>query len=451
MTAVHVALPEKLEGLFQPRQFKVMHGGRGGGKSHGVAQWLILEAMSAKHRILCVREVQKSLAESSMQVIKDYIGRMGVSAYFEVLKSEIRCHLTGSTFSFSGLKDHTADSIKSFEGATRVWVEEAHSVTPHSWNILIPTIVRTTGAEIVATFNPDQVDDYVFDRFVAHTDPDAWVQEINWRDNPWFNEAMNAERLKMQAINDDLYQHVWEGKPRSLAGLLFKRHWFKRFDPGQEPANLNKYLASDYAGEPDPDKPENEPDWTEHGVFGIDENEHIWITDWWSGQESPDTWIKAWLALARRHKPLMAFEEKGTILRTLSGTINKMMRESHTFVHREGLASSGAKYDRALAFAALAATGIVHIPNTEWGDRLVNQLCAFNGQDGRVDDMVDACSKFAQGLDDVIGAAKPPPGKVKRTDQDRKENAPPAFSEAYLEALNRDEDEDSERSKRYYR
>ena len=132
MTAVHVQLPEKLEGLFQPRQFKVLHGGRGGGKSHGVAQWLILEAMAASHRILCVREVQKSLAESSMQVIKDYIKRMGVSAYFEVLKTEIRCHLTGSTFAFSGLKDHTADSIKSFEGATRVWVEEAHSVTAHA-------------------------------------------------------------------------------------------------------------------------------------------------------------------------------------------------------------------------------------------------------------------------------------------------------------------------------
>lgn len=425
---VPLQIPVKLLPILQPRRFKVMHGGRGGGKSHTVAQVLVMLSTQRRLRILCVREVQKSVAQSSMQVIKDYIGRLGLGAYFEVLKTEIRCLLTGSTFSFSGLKDHTADSIKSFEGADIVWVEEAHSVTHHSWTILIPTILRTNGAEIWATFNPDDESDYVYDRFVKNTDPDAWVCEINWRDNPWFNVAMDDERRKLKALNDDLYGHVWEGKCRSAAGLLFKRVWFRRFDLGQEPPRLNKYLASDYAGEPDTENPQAEPDWTEHGVFGVDESGRIWLTDWWSGQESPDTWIKAWLALARAHKPLMAFEEKGVILRTLSGTINRMMRESKTFVHREGLASSGAKYDRALAFAALAATGIVHIPNTEWGDRLVNQLCAFNGQDGRVDDMVDVCSKFAQGLDEVVNAGKAPAAEAP---------PPTPFTDAWFDARDR--------------
>lgn len=442
MTEVAVWLPEKLEGLFQPRQFKVLHGGRGGGKSHGVAQWLILEAMQSRHRILCVREVQKSLAESSMQVIKDYISRMGVAAYFDVLKTEIRCRLTGSTFSFSGLKDHTADSIKSFEGATRVWVEEAHSVTAHSWNILIPTIVRTTGAEIVATFNPDQEDDYVYQRFVKNTDPDAWVQRINWSDNKWFNEAMDVERLKLKALNDDLYQHVWEGKCRSAAGLLFKRHWFKRYPLGQHPDNLRNYLASDYAGGPDPDHPEREPDWTEHGCFGMDEHGEIWVHDWWSGQEDPETWLKAWLAMARRTKPVMAFEEKGVILRVMGGAINRKMKETGTFVHREGLASVGSKADRAYGFAALAATGIVHVPECEWGDRLVNQLCAFNGQQGRTDDMVDACSKFAQGLDEVVNAAAP---------EKPKGQGPKIHSDDYFARREREDEADEEARARFYR
>jgi len=440
--AVNVSLPEKLEGLFTPRQFKVMHGGRGGGKSHGVAQWLILEAMQARHRILCVREVQKSLAESSMQVIKDYIVRMGVAAYFDVLKTEIRCFLTGSTFSFSGLKDHTADSIKSFEGATRVWVEEAHSVTAHSWNILIPTIVRTAGAEIVATFNPDQVDDYVYERFVKNTDPDAWVQEINWRDNPWFNPAMDTERQKLKALNDDLYEHVWEGKCRSAAGLLFKRRWFQRFDPGNEPERLNRYIASDYAAGPDPENPDSDPDWTEHGCAGLDDNGDLWFVDWWSGQEDPSVWINAWLAMIRRNKPLTAFEEKGVILRTLDGAINKAMREAKTFVHREGLASAGNKASRALGFAARAAAGTVWVPNTEWGDRLVNQLCAFNGQDGRTDDMVDVCSLLARGLDDMVDASKPTPPK----------KAPPKpFTEAWLNRTSRDDERAEAQRERFYR
>lgn len=439
MTAVSIALPEKLEGLFQPRQFKVVYGGRGGGKSHGVAQWLILEAMSGVHRILCVREVQKSLAESSMQVIKDYIDRMGVSAYFDVLKTEIRCLLTGSTFSFSGLKDHTADSIKSFEGATRVWCEEAHSITSHSWSILIPTIVRTTGAEIVATFNPDQEDDYVYDRFVKHTDPDAWVQEINWRDNHWFNEAMDTERRKLQALNDDLYQHVWEGKCRSAAGLLFKRVWFKRYDLGKQPKTLNKYLGSDYAGGPDPDRPDSQPDFTEHGCAGLDHLGDLWFVDWWSGQTDPDTWIKAWLAMIRRERPLAAFEEKGVILRAVDAAINKAMREAKTYVHRIGMASAGNKASRALGFAARAAAGTVWIPNTEWGDRLVNQLCAFNGQDGKVDDMVDVCSIIARGLDDMADALPPAPPRP----------APPQpFTDAWFAARDQsDAPSDAERAR----
>lgn len=431
MTEVTVSMPDKLQALFEPRQFKVMHGGRGGGKSHSVAQWLILEAMTGRHRILCVREVQKSLAESSMQVIKDYIIRMGVSEYFDTLKTEIRCLLTGSTFSFSGLKDHTADSIKSFEGATRVWVEEAHSVTANSWNILIPTIVRTTGAEIVATFNPDQEDDYVYQRFVKNTDPDAWVQEINWADNKWFNNAMNVERLKMKALNDDLYQHIWEGKCRSMAGLLFKRRWFKRYKLGDYPKALRNYMSTDYAGAPDPDEPEREPDWNEFGVGGMDELGGIWFMDWYSGQEDAADWLPAWTRLVKTHKPLAVFEEKGTVLRTIDGTITREIQRQRLPVYRHALASASSKADRALGFAAYASTNEIWVPECEWGDRLINQLCAFTGQDGKTDDMVDVCSLFGRGVD-VMRNALPPPEKAKP--------APAPFTDPWYAAIGKEDD-----------
>jgi hypothetical protein len=78
------------------------------------------------------------------------------------------------------------------------------------------------------------------------------------------------------------------------------------------------------------------------------------------------------------------------------------MRESGTYTLRMPLASAGDKASRALGFAARAAAGTVWIPNNEWGDRLVNQLCAFNGQDGRTDDMVDVCSLLGRGVDQVF-------------------------------------------------
>ena len=410
---VRIQIPDKLVPVLEPRRFKIMHGGRGGGKSHTVAQILLMLGLTSTKRILCVREVQKSIAQSSMQVLKDYIRRLGLEAHYEVLKTEIRCRANGTTFTFSGLKDHTADSIKSFEGADLVWVEEAHSVSAHSWNILIPTILRTDGAEIWATFNPDQEDDYVYKRFVKGKDPNALVIQINWRDNPWFNDAMDEERRTLKAINADLYDHVWEGHCRSAAGLLFKRNWFKRFAMRDLPTGLNKYLASDYAGAPDPDDPDADPDWTEHGVWGIDHHGDLYACDWWSGQEDPSVWIDAWIAMLRRHKPLAAFEEKGVILRTVDGSIQRAMREAKTFVHRVALASAGSKADRALGFAARASAGTVYIPDTDWGDRLVNQLCAFTGQDGKTDDMVDVCALVGRGIEEMRDAHAPPEDRPK--------------------------------------
>lgn len=410
---VELQIPVKLLPILKPRRFKIMHGGRGGGKSHTVAQVLLMLSMQRKLRILCIREIQKSIAKSSMQVLADYIERLGLSAYFDVQKTTIICRTTGSQFEFSGLQDHTADSIRSFENADIVWVEEAHSVTANSWNILIPTIVRKQTAEIWATFNPDQEDDYVYQRFVLNTDPNAWVCQINWRDNPWLSEAMNDERLTLKAANDDLYQHVWDGKCRSAAGILFKRHWFKRFDLANYPARVNLYMASDYAGAPDPEEPDADPDWTEHGVWGIDPNGDLWAKDWWSGQEDPSVWIAALIALYKRHSPLYAFEEKGVILRTVDGSITEAMRRNKKYVVREALASAGNKASRALGFAARAAAGTVWIPNTEWGDRLINQLCAFNGQQGRTDDMVDVCSLVGRGID-MLQDAIPEPDPEER-------------------------------------
>lgn len=440
---VPLEIPEKLLPLLQPKRFKIIHGGRGGGKSHTVAQILVMLSTQRKLRILCVREVQKSLKQSSMQVLKDYIETLGLARYFKYTLDEIRCLRTGSVFQFIGLKDHTKDTIKSYEGADIVWVEEAHSVSANSWNTLIPTI-RKKGSEIWATFNPDQETDYVYERFIARGDPEAIVIEINHRDNPWFGGEMETERLALKAVNDDLYNHVWEGKCRTLAGLLFKRRWFedRRFDLGTQP-KLNLFMASDYAGGQDPDKPEQKPDNTEHGCGGLDANGDLWFVDWWTGEgEDPDVWIQAWLAMVKRNKPIYAFEESGVILRTTNGAINKAMQHDKTFAVRMPLPSAGAKAARALGFALLASAGKVWIPRTDWGDRLINQLCAFTGQHGRTDDMVDVCSLLARGIDKVPDARKPPP---------EPEPAPKPFTQEWFDARDKADAASRAKAKNYYR
>ena len=88
--AIHLKLPEKLEPLYEPRRYKVMHGGRGGGKSHSVAQVLLDLGARNPLRILCAREVQKSMRDSVHRLLKDCILAMGLESFYEITDTEAR-------------------------------------------------------------------------------------------------------------------------------------------------------------------------------------------------------------------------------------------------------------------------------------------------------------------------------------------------------------------------
>ena len=216
-------LPDKLAPLFQPRRYKVMHGGRGGGKSWSVAGVLLAMGADRPLRILCAREIQKSMKDSVHRLLKDQIVKLGLESFYEVLDTEIR-GANGTLFLFSGLQSHTVDSIKSFEGVDIVWVEEAHGVSKKSWDVLMPTI-RKADSEIWLTLNPDMDTDETYVRFITTPSDDTWVCEINWRDNPWFPEVLNQERLKAKrTMSKEDYEHIWEGKPRTVAEGAIYRH-----------------------------------------------------------------------------------------------------------------------------------------------------------------------------------------------------------------------------------
>lgn len=220
---ISIQVPAALQGLYEPRRYKVMHGGRGGGKSHTVAQVLLEMGTREPLRILCAREIQKSMRDSVHRLLKDYIVRLGLTSFYEVLDTEIR-GVNGALFLFTGLQSHTVDSIKSFEGVDRVWIEEAHAISKKSLDVLVPTI-RKPDSEIWMTLNPDMETDEVYQRYIATPSPDTWVVQVNWRDNPWFPRVLDDERRKAKRVMlDEDYQHIWEGKARSVAAGAIYRH-----------------------------------------------------------------------------------------------------------------------------------------------------------------------------------------------------------------------------------
>lgn len=231
MTNITLESPQKLKPLFQPCRYKVIYGGRGGSKSWFCARTLLILGLEKPLRILCAREIQKSIQDSVHQLLRDQIVALGLQGFYQVLQNEIR-GLNGTLFTFAGLK-HNVDSLKSKEGIDVVWVEEAHNVSKDSWDKLIPTI-RKPGSEIWITFNPELEDDETYQRFVVNPPKNSIVIKVNYNDNPWFPEVLRLEMEELQAKDHKAYLNVWEGYCKSaVEGAIFAEMLAKAQDEGR--------------------------------------------------------------------------------------------------------------------------------------------------------------------------------------------------------------------------
>jgi phage terminase large subunit len=216
---IEAKFPEAFKELFEPARYKVYYGGRGSAKSWSFARALLLMGMQRPLRILCARELQKSIADSVHQLLWDQIRAMGLEWFYYVEKAKIY-GANGTTFGFAGIR-HNITEIKSYEGADVVWVEEANKVSNTSWNILIPTI-RKEGSEIWLSFNPELESDATYQRFVKFKPANSIVKKVSWRDNPYFNDTMRQEMEDLKSRNYDEYLHVWEGHcTQTLEGAIY--------------------------------------------------------------------------------------------------------------------------------------------------------------------------------------------------------------------------------------
>ena len=201
-----------LEVFRNPAPYKITAGGRGSGKSWSIASLLMQELTAEKHALLCCREIQKSLADSSYKLCVDTIERLHLNGWTitkETLENE-----NGSRVIFRGLKDLRAgNAIKSLEGYDRCWIEEAQSISLESLQLLLPTI-RVLGSEIWACYNPNTEEDAIE---MLKLREGAMVVPCNWNDNPWFNERLKAEREADYKFNPELARHIWEGEYLSQA------------------------------------------------------------------------------------------------------------------------------------------------------------------------------------------------------------------------------------------
>lgn len=173
-------------------------------------------------RVVCIREVQRTLAQSSKHLIEKKISELNLGSEFKVWNDRIETPGDGLVM-FTGMQDHTADSIKSLEGFRIAWIDEAQTLSARSLSLLRPTI-RAENSELWASWNPRRKSDAIDDFLRAKQPNGSIVVKANWRDNPWFPKVLEDERQLDLTLYPDRYDHIWEGDyAKAFEGAYFAK------------------------------------------------------------------------------------------------------------------------------------------------------------------------------------------------------------------------------------
>jgi phage terminase large subunit len=224
---VDVELPEWAEEIclnFDNYRYIALHGGRGSSKSWTIAHLIVMRMAQYPTRVMCGREVQKSIKDSVKKLIDDVIDRLGFRSMFHSIDNEIRGK-NGSNCIFVGVR-HDINSVKSAEGIDIFWGEEAQTFSQNSLAVIKPTI-RKEGSVLIFTWNPLSPKDPIEQLFRGEdgAPPRTFIREVNWRDNPWFPEELREEMEHDKKMDYGNYLHVWEGKFLTRSNANVFQNW----------------------------------------------------------------------------------------------------------------------------------------------------------------------------------------------------------------------------------
>jgi phage terminase large subunit len=241
MRATIEEIPAITRNFARPARTRVFKGGRGSGKTRGLAlrsalRIYQLAEMGVEGVFLASREHLNSLDESSLEEIKAAIRSIDwLNAYFDIGEKYVRTKNKRISYAFAGLR-HNLDSIKSKARIIGNWTDEAEGVSEPAWRKLVNTL-REEGdgwlAENWISYNPESEESATHKRFVKNAPEDCRVTTVNWSDNPWFPDILNKARLDDQKFRPETYEHVWEGEFLTLtdAQVFAGKFFTEEFEP----------------------------------------------------------------------------------------------------------------------------------------------------------------------------------------------------------------------------
>jgi phage terminase large subunit len=152
-------------------RYFIFTGGRGSGKSFGVATSLLLLIMTESgHNVLFTRYTLRSANISIIPEFKEKIEMLGYENNFYATKDEIINKSTGSKILFRGIKTSSGDqtaNLKSLQGITTWVMDEAEELVDEDIFDKIDLSVRQKGRDnrIILILNPTTKEHWIYERF----------------------------------------------------------------------------------------------------------------------------------------------------------------------------------------------------------------------------------------------------------------------------------------------
>ncbi|HKG99214.1 MAG TPA: phage terminase large subunit [Bradyrhizobium sp.] len=111
MSILKILTASVFEPLLKPARYKGVFGGRGSGKSHFFGE-LIVETCQAERgtSAVCIREAQRTLAQSSKRLIEDKIAGLGLGHQFKIYSDKIQTPGDGIII-FRGMQSYTFKAV----------------------------------------------------------------------------------------------------------------------------------------------------------------------------------------------------------------------------------------------------------------------------------------------------------------------------------------------------
>ena len=194
-------------------RFEVYRGSAGSGKSHFIAQKIVLKALKSPRRVLICRRHGVTIKETVFALFKDTLANFKILDYCKVNKSDRTIVLpNGSTLIFTGLDDEA--KLLSLQNISDVFIEEVFEC---SKDIIEQLNLRMRGKapnqQIFMAFNPISAKHWLYDYCVINPPDSFFYHESTYKDNRF----LSSEYIKM--LEDMLVRN-----PRK-AEVFVKGNW----------------------------------------------------------------------------------------------------------------------------------------------------------------------------------------------------------------------------------